>query len=1052
MKNKLLSIGFIAFLLIAVICATMFTASAEAKTPITQFEIAGVSVPLAGNTGADYWSYLGNYFNPESESIKVFLPGVPTDQQPYLYIENFVVSDGEITEFSQVTGVFEGTFVAGNEYTVSFVVGLSTSDTKYELSETCTVNVNGADSVTYEYGDDEFVGVHAHFTAQEKSAEKLITGLDLKLPNVAGQDISGCRRYETSSEHASVLSFFIIPTGSGMTIPTVYEDNTPYVAYAIIELDDGYVFGGSGEITINGEVCEVLGGTMYAENIAFCVFYIDPFNLSEIEVSGVPIPIAGENSQDWEEEAVAPYFNSWNIVIDGTAVYEGVVTEYDEDMESFDGDFVAGQQYTLGIWLYSSNTAFFQMPETIPVKAFGADSTAYYYYDEECADIFITFTAVEPTSTPITSLDIALPGVGASLNNGFNTYPTSNENVQIQFGIYDINENTVTKIKDNNLYLVWGNLIAKDGVFFDENFALTLGGEALTKGTDYDIYGNLVYFYTVYAVGDPVVVEFRDGSNWLSGECVVRNSAYELPTLESSGMKRFVGWKIRDDESGTVYPGGSSFTLTENIGFEAVWEYGISVGSHLIQNGEYLDNAGNVTTTAPAGGYAYYKDGVLTLNEFTYSGDGLRYEGINCLIYSEGSLEIVLMGENTLSTTYDEVQVYGIWVSNGDLTISGTGWLYVDAETYATSISVSQGSFTLNGANVSTYTKRGSYALFVEDDTVLNGGYLCVIAASSEGVVTNGNVTINGTNVILSAPGRALNCRNFTMDSGSLTSVNSINSGYNVINTYKFTLNGGTVTLKNENGYGLQAYQEIVINGGKLYIDAYYIGIRASETFTVNGGFVDSQSRYKDYYDGNYFATNVKPIIDASLSVLASTEANGALVAYDHERFLTYDRLAIGTPVTISFSAGEGSGAMADVTVIGGMKYTIPACSLTAPAGKVFVGWTIASDESGTVYLADQEITVEESITFQAKFAEGSSLSFNAGGGQGTMSPIGVPTGGTVTLPECTFTFPGNSYKGWSIGGTEYAVGDTITLESNLEAVALWTPNTYTVSFGTIEY
>ena len=46
--------------------------------------------------------------------------------------------------------------------------------------------------------------------------------------------------------------------------------------------------------------------------------------------------------------------------------------------------------------------------------------------------------------------------------------------------------------------------------------------------------------------------------------------------------------------------------------------------------------------------------------------------------------------------------------------------------------------------------------------------------------------------------------------------------------------------------------------------------------------------------------------------------------------------------ITVTFSAGDGTGTMAPVTVRGG-EYTLPECTFTAPGTKVFAGWQIVT-------------------------------------------------------------------------------------------------------------
>ena len=79
-------------------------------------------------------------------------------------------------------------------------------------------------------------------------------------------------------------------------------------------------------------------------------------------------------------------------------------------------------------------------------------------------------------------------------------------------------------------------------------------------------------------------------------------------------------------------------------------------------------------------------------------------------------------------------------------------------------------------------------------------------------------------------------------------------------------------------------------------------------------------------------------------------------------------------------------------------------------------------------------------------------ITFNAGGGSGSMEPVTVKAGTNYILPECGLTAPADQeFKAWEIGGTEYKVGDSYTVKGDIEIKALWknsviTPSTYTVT------
>lgn len=74
------------------------------------------------------------------------------------------------------------------------------------------------------------------------------------------------------------------------------------------------------------------------------------------------------------------------------------------------------------------------------------------------------------------------------------------------------------------------------------------------------------------------------------------------------------------------------------------------------------------------------------------------------------------------------------------------------------------------------------------------------------------------------------------------------------------------------------------------------------------------------------------------------------------------------------------------------------------------------------------------------------SVTFDAGGGSGTMNAVSGVSG-SYQLPACAFTAPaGKRFKAWKVGGTEYAAGASITVSANTTVTAVWEAITYTLS------
>ena len=115
-------------------------------------------------------------------------------------------------------------------------------------------------------------------------------------------------------------------------------------------------------------------------------------------------------------------------------------------------------------------------------------------------------------------------------------------------------------------------------------------------------------------------------------------------------------------------------------------------------------------------------------------------------------------------------------------------------------------------------------------------------------------------------------------------------------------------------------------------------------------------------------------------------------------------------------------------------------------AGNYFVRY---AEDNNHFASPDAEVTAGEGKPL-ADFT----ITFNGNGGSGSMEPVTVKAGTNYILPACGFTAPADQeFKAWEIGGAEYKVGDSYTVDRDTEIKALWensviTPTTYTVTVG----
>ena len=153
-------------------------------------------------------------------------------------------------------------------------------------------------------------------------------------------------------------------------------------------------------------------------------------------------------------------------------------------------------------------------------------------------------------------------------------------------------------------------------------------------------------------------------------------------------------------------------------------------------------------------------------------------------------------------------------------------------------------------------------------------------------------------------------------------------------------------------------------------------------------------------------------------------------------------------PTTEGGSNGKITGVGATMEYRAESEITYTACTgieiENLPAGNYFVRY---AEDNNHFAGPDVAVTVGEG----APLAD-CTITFNGNGGSGSMEPVTVKAETNYILPECGFTAPTDQeFKAWEIGGTEYKVGDSYTVNGDIEIKALWknsviTPSTYTVT------
>ena len=344
-------------------------------------------------------------------------------------------------------------------------------------------------------------------------------------------------------------------------------------------------------------------------------------------------------------------------------------------------------------------------------------------------------------------------------------------------------------------------------------------------------------------------LDYNNGSGKTVERSFIANEPFNFPTLndishpDGLGLR---GWTIPNESE---YGYEEVVTISEGVTFYANWGAPISIDGRDINDGDYLSNDGKITKTAPKGGYAYYENGVLTLNNFKWIVDESPFNTDDSLLTLYRDIKMVLKGENELS--YDNLysgdykSVIGNPGDISELTVEGDGSLTVKNGHYGFNVgnvifnggsiyilslddSIITDSLVINGGNFRLVSMEDE-AFDVTEDVVINDGVIYVYAHDN-GAEIEGDLYINGGSIDLKAD-------DFGFD---VSSEIIITDGYvriltsdNCLDANTIDISGGTLNLMSSSREAIDT-EFIDISGGQLLLDGKYYVIDAI-TLNISG-------------------------------------------------------------------------------------------------------------------------------------------------------------------------------------------------------------------------
>lgn len=347
----------------------------------------------------------------------------------------------------------------------------------------------------------------------------------------------------------------------------------------------------------------------------------------------------------------------------------------------------------------------------------------------------------------------------------------------------------------------------------------------------------------------------------------------------------------------------------------------VYVGGVILENGKYIDTSGTVTDTAPSGGYAHLKDGVLTLSNFTLIiKEEKEYDEP---IFTTMDIEIVLVGKNKLHSEFDDaIFVYA------DLKISGSGSIELYSGT-SDGIDV-LGKLTVNGGTL--YVNADDNAIESDGEVTVNGGILR-LSADDDGLNAYADVTVNDGVIYVTSEDEGLD-----------------------IEEHSLTVNGGSIYVYSETSVGVWVGKKLYINGGYLYTETKYEGIYVSEGKAyLNGGRIKASVKTENY-----------PALLTYHNIITSDSVGKYDVVFAMDGSFTLAKDGnILTGLDHSFDGADTGKLIGSVTAESEISYTgssiTPKITVTDQNGKLLtegVDYAIVLPFDGILSIGSYDITV----------------------------------------------------------------------------------------------
>jgi uncharacterized repeat protein (TIGR02543 family) len=248
------------------------------------------------------------------------------------------------------------------------------------------------------------------------------------------------------------------------------------------------------------------------------------------------------------------------------------------------------------------------------------------------------------------------------------------------------------------------------------------------------------------------------------------------------------------------------------------------------------------------------------------------------------------------------------------------------------------------------------------------------------------------------------------------------------------------------------------VSSGDVTLTAQWTGLAYSITYSANGGSGSLPTQI-NLSNGETFTVQANSLTRTGYSFVSwndgsSNYAPGATYTIGTSN-VTLIAQWIATGYEVTFNGNGSDGGSAPTTgryVTGGAPYSVALNTFTK-TGYNFAGWTTAADGSGTSYTPGSGYSSTSNLLLYAQWTPKTiAISYNVNGGTGSAPASQNWTyseSAAATLDAGTgLTKTGYNFGGWAASASATSGATTGSPSSSLTYYAVWTPISYTVTYG----